>query len=108
MTKIKQKADAGRRKKQLQHHKRSVLIVISALVLLIVVIAVDSVSLQAKNKDYQKQEAELEKQLAEENQRTEDIEEFEQYVQSDEYIEDKAKEKLGLAYSNEILFKAEK
>ena len=79
MTKIKQKAGAGRRKKQLQHHKRSVLIVISALVLLIVVIAVDSVSLQAKNKDYQKQEAELEKQLAEENQRTEDIEEFEQY-----------------------------
>ena len=97
MKKMKQKRARERRKQQLQHHKRSVLLVVSALVLLIVVIAVDSFSLRAKNNAYQKQEAELRDQ----------IEEFEEYVKTDKYVEDKAKEKLGLAYPNEILFKAE-
>lgn len=107
MAGIKQKTDARRRKKQLRHHKRSVLIVISALVLLVGVISVNSISLQAKNKSYKAQEAELKKQIEAEDQRAEDIAEFEDYVKTDAYIEDAAKEKLGLAHSNEILFKAE-
>ena len=35
------------------------------------------------------------------------IDELEEYVGTDEYIEDIAKEKLGLVYPNEILFEAE-
>lgn len=105
---MKQKTNAGRRKNQSQRHKRSVLIVISALLLLIGVISVDSISLQAKNKSYKEQTAELEKLIAEEDQRAEDIEEYEKYVKTDKYIEDTAKEKLGLAHANEILFKVEK
>lgn len=108
MGNIKQKATAERRNKHLRHHKRSVLIVISALLLLVGVVSVDSISLQAKNEMYKEQQAELEKLIAEEDQRAEDIEEFERYVQTEEYIEDTAKEKLGLAHENEILFKAEK
>lgn len=108
MGKIKRKVAADRRNKHLRQHKRSVLIVISALLLLVCVVSVDSISLYAKNKLYKEQQAELEKLIAEEDQRAEDIEEFERYVQTKEYIEDTAKEKLGLAHKNEILFKAEK
>mgnify|MGYP002615149031 CR=1 FL=1 len=54
------------------------------------------------------QEAELKKQIEEENERLEDIKEFEEYVQTDEYVEDKAKDELGLARKNEILFQSEK
>lgn len=108
MGKMKQKAGTRRRKKQLQRHKRSVLTVISALLLLVGVVFVDSMSLHNKNKAYKEQVAELEKLIAEEDRRAEDIAEYEKYVKTDEYIEDMAKEKLGLAHKNEILFKAEK
>ena len=47
------------------------------------------------------------KQLEQEELRAEEIDELEEYVGRDEYVEDVAKEKLGLVYPNEILFEAE-
>ncbi len=62
---------------------------------------------QLKNKEtaYAQQTAELNKQLKEETERTDDINALADYMQSDQYIEDMAKSKLGLAYDNEIIFK---
>ena len=40
-----------------------------------------------------------------ESERADEIESMQQYMQSDQYIEDIAKSKLGLAYDNEIIFK---
>lgn len=53
------------------------------------------------------QESALERQLQDETDRTEEIQELEQYMQSDEYIEKIAREKLGLLKENEILFREE-
>ena len=50
-------------------------------------------------------ESALEQQLEDETKRTEEIQELEQYMQSDEYIEKIAMEKLGLLKENEILFR---
>ena len=50
-------------------------------------------------------ESALEQQLEDETKRTEEIQELEQYMQSDEYIEKIAREKLGLLKENEILFR---
>ena len=62
---------------------------------------------QLKNKEtaYAQQTAELNKQLKEETERTDEINALADYMQSDQYIEDIAKSKLGLAYDNEIIFK---
>ena len=62
---------------------------------------------QLKNKEtaYAQQTAELIKQLKEETERTDEINALADYMQSDQYIEDMAKSKLGLAYDNEIIFK---
>lgn len=62
---------------------------------------------QLKNKEtaYAHQTAELNKQLKEETERTDEINALADYMQSDQYIEDMAKSKLGLAYDNEIIFK---
>ena len=62
---------------------------------------------QLKNKEtaYAQQTAELNKQLKEETERTDEINDLANYMQSDQYIEDMAKSKLGLAYDNEIIFK---
>ena len=51
------------------------------------------------------QEAELEAQIQEEEERTKEIEQMEEYVGTDEYIEQTARDKLGLIYENEIIFK---
>ena len=62
--------------------------------------------LQQKNAAYQKQEEQLMAQIEEEEQRSKDIEELGKYVQTKKYVEEVAKERLGLVYPDEILFKA--
>ena len=47
----------------------------------------------------------LDSQIEEEKQRTDDITALKEYMQTDEYIEKTAREKLGMVKDNEILFK---
>ena len=53
-------------------------------------------------------EASLQKQLEEETARGEQLSSYETYTKSQQYVEDTAKSKLGLAYDNEIIFKEAK
>lgn len=81
-------------------------ICISCMVLvLVLVLSVQIVHLYHKNESYKSQEASLQAQLEEENQRAQELKEKEDYVGSKEYIEDVAKSKLGMTYENEIVFK---
>ena len=98
MTKKKSgKVDRQRSKKmsQLRHHKRSMIGIGFILLLLAGVLTVNSFMLQAKNKEYKSQEAELEAEIQKEKERSEEIEDYEEYVKSDEYIKETAEEKLG-------------
>ncbi len=97
-----------RLQKYVLQHKVSVVSITCVIALLAVMLSVGSISLRAKNEGYKTLEAELERQLQQEAERAAEIEELEEYVGTDEYIEDVAKEKLGLINPNEILFKAEK
>lgn len=106
MSGIKQKSKENRQQKQLSRHKRSILCISSVIILLVAVVSVSSVTLQAKNKAYIAQEQELKKQIDEEEARAQEIEELEQYVGTDEYVEQTAKDKLGLVHEGEIIFKA--
>ena len=49
----------------------------------------------------------MEQQLSQEEARTKEIEDLQEYVKSDEYMEKVAKEKAGLLKPNEIIFKEE-
>ena len=49
----------------------------------------------------------LEGQIKEEEQRTKDLEALEKYMQTKKYMEDVAKNKLGLVYPDEILIEPE-
>ena len=91
----------------MQAYRRSVFAVLAVLLLLVAVISVNAMTLKAKEKSYQAQQVELEKQIEEEKARSEEIDELEKYVGTDEYVEEVAKEKLGLVHENEIIFKAE-
>ena len=90
---------------RLRQHKRSVLLICMILVALSGVLAVSSIRLHAKNAQCKAQEEELERQIKEEEQRAKEVEEFEEYVKTDDYIKETAEEKLGLVDPNEIVFK---
>ena len=65
------------------------------LVLLVGVLAVNAVSLRSRNAQYKKQEAELEAQIKEEKKRAKEVEAYEAYVKTDDYVKEIAEEKLG-------------
>jgi cell division protein DivIC len=77
------------------------------LILLIGMVTVSSITLKAKEESYRAQEIELEQQIEDEKARAEEIEDLEDYVGTDEYVEEIAKEKLGLVYDDEIVFRAQ-
>ena len=64
-------------------------------------------SLRSKNKEYAQQEAELKEQIAAQEERSKEIEEYKDYMQSDEYVKQEAREKLGLVMPGEIVFEPE-
>ena len=68
--------------------------------------SVGKVQLRRKGETYERREEELMTAIAEEEARAEEIEELKKYVQTKKYVEEVAKERLGLVYEDEILFKA--
>lgn len=106
---MKKEKSRRRRRRQSRHvnrHKRSMLAVSAVIVLLMAVVSANAVSLLEKDRTYQAQEIELEKQIDAEKERSVQIDELEKYVGTDEYVEEVAKDKLGLVNENEIIFKA--
>jgi cell division protein FtsB len=97
---------ARARYKRRRFQNRAGIVWASIVVLILVtVVSIKSIGLLQKAREYQAKEAALTEQIEYEMQRTEDIEEFERYTQTRKYIEDTAKEKLGLVYPGEIIFK---
>lgn len=64
-------------------------------------------SLQERIDSNEEKMDQIAEQIEEQQQRTKEIDELEEYMQTDEYIEKAAQEKLGLLKENEIIFKAE-
>lgn len=83
----------------------SMFLVSLVVLMIVVVVAAKSVELQDKLDAKAAEEQLLETQIASEKARTETIEEFGKEVQTKGYIEEVAREKLGLVYEDEILFK---
>ena len=77
----------------------------AVLVCMTVMLAVGSMRLQAKNAQYKAQEAELQEQIREQEDRAKEIDEFEEYVKTDDYIKEMAEDRLNLVDPNEIVFK---
>lgn len=65
-------------------------------------------NIEAKNVEYEKQIKELQEQVDEEKQRTEELNEYKKYVQTKKFAEEIAKDKFGFIYPDEIIFKGKK
>ena len=78
-----------------------------AIIMIIAVVGINSISLRQKQAKYIAREQELQQQIDTENARTEELKELETYTKTKKYAEEVAKDKLGLVYDNEIIFKEE-
>ena len=88
----------------LQKHKRSIVAITAVIILLC---GIHGMALKKSNDAYKVQEEELQTQIDAEKERSEEINKLKKYVGTDEYIEEVAREKLGLVKENEILFRAQ-
>lgn len=96
---------AFRKKRQ---NRLAMIMVSTAVVMLLLVVGVKSIELREKKVLYAEREAALEEMIAEEKQRAVEIEEFRKYTKTKKYAEEVAKDKLGLVYKGEIIFKEKK
>ena len=94
------------RKRQQNHF--SMFLVTLVVVLILVLVGVQSIELRDKIDAKRAEAALLAEQIEAEKERTLEIEALGKEVQTKGYIEDVAREKLGLVYEDEILFKQDK
>lgn len=78
-----------------------------SIFMMIMVVGVNSYSLRQKQEKYILREQELQQQIDAQLQRTEELKELATYTKTKKYAEEIAKDKLGLVYDNEIIFKDE-
>ena len=83
------------------------LLVTMVVLVMMVVVAINNRELKQKLAVYQEKEESLAEQIEAEKERTKEIEEFQKYTQTKKYIEDVAREKLGLVYEDEIMIQTD-
>lgn len=86
--------------------RKTMFIITFIVAVLFVTFLILTINLRAKVKISTERAAVLENQIKEEQDRTQEIEDLENYMKSDDYIEQVAKEKLGMVKDGEIIFKA--
>lgn len=96
-----------RRRKFSFQNGGSMILITFAVLMILIIIFVRSGELNEKKTAYEKREKYLLEQIEEQNKRSAEIEEYRDYMQTKQYIEDMAKTKLGLVYEDEIIFEAE-
>lgn len=104
MAKVRRKKVAYRKRNQ--NHLSMVLVAL-VVTLITVAVAMRSVELTQRLEELTQKEQGLEQQKLAEEQRAEEIDEFRKYTQTKRYVEEVAKDKLGLMYEGEVLFKEE-
>lgn len=99
----------SRKKNMVRRYNRqnqvTVLAITGIVSVLLVMLYFGGTSLKKEIEEGQKRLTVLEQEIEDEEKRTEEIEALQEYMQSDEYIEKVAKEKMGLVKENEIIFK---
>ena len=93
---------AYRKKRQ---NKFGMFLVTTVVAMMLIVVAIKSLELRKKLVAYKEKEQLLMEQIEQEKVREKEIEEYEKYTQTKKYIEEVAKDKLGLVHDNEIIFR---
>jgi len=102
---MKVRGKTRRRKKDKWSNRLAIMGITMVVISLGVVVNLKSASMKKKGLEYQLREQTLNQQVAAEENRAKELEEYRIYVQTKQYIEEVAKQKLGLVKPDEILLK---
>ena len=94
-----------KRRKKRKGSNRGVTSIGFIVLILLVIRSVQSQGRKEKRKGYAAQQEELQQKIDSETARTDEIKKLEEYKNTTEYVEEIAKDKLGLVYKDEIIFK---
>lgn len=86
----------------------SMILVVMVVCLITIAVGMRSAEINGRIAMKDAQIEQLEEQIAAEQKRSEEIEEFRKRSQTKQYYEEVAKEKLGLVYEGELVFQQEK
>ena len=90
-----------------RQNRLGMVLVLTVVVLMMLVVAYNSRQMKVKLASYKEKEQLLTEQIKQEKIRQEEIEEFKKYTETKKYIEETAREKLGLVYEDEIIIQTE-
>ncbi|MCH4033544.1 MAG: septum formation initiator family protein [Lachnospiraceae bacterium] len=93
--------------KRKSQNRLSMALVLFVMFVILGVVGLRAYQLHRQLDQYTAKKESLQAQIDAENQRTEEIAEYGKYTQTDEYVEEVAREKLGLVKKDEIIFKSE-
>ena len=102
------KSGKKRRKKRIGYNHLGMFGISLIVLILILSLMAQSRNLQESLAGYETRAEALSQQIEDEKARTEEIEALKEYMLTDEYTEEAAREKLGLVKENEIIFQEEK
>ena len=99
--------NSKKRKKKKKVGYNSLGMIAIALVVLVLLggLMLESNALKERLTGYDAKAATLQQQIEDEQTRTEEIDKLKKYMETDEYAEEVAREKLGLVKDNETVFK---
>lgn len=95
--------NTGKKKKR----KSGLKIIAVTVLVLFAVITYSGIQLQSEKRALEKQKTELEAELRSEQERSEELEDHRAYMQTVKYIEEIAREVLGLVYPDETILRPE-
>ena len=98
---------AGRMAARRRANRKWIILAFVTVILLSVMTWIAGNSLAEQNAQNLAQQQILKEKIAEEEARSKELDEYSEYIKTDEFAEWYAKEKLGLIHKNEIIFKGE-
>lgn len=98
---------AGKMAARRRANRKWIILAFVTVILLSVMTWIAGNSLAEQNAQNLAQQKILEEKIAEEEARSKELDQYSEYIKTDEFAEWYAKEKLGLIHKNEIIFKGE-
>lgn len=86
-------------------NRASMLLAITVMLVILVAVMVRGFSLRQKLREYDEKKQQLQEEIASEEKRSEQLEQYSKYTQTDEYVEEVARDKLGLVKEGETVFR---
>ena len=102
------KSKRKKSKKRIANNYLGMAAIAIVVLILLVGLTMQSNNLKARIAVYDAKAAALKQSIEDEQDRTKEIDEQKEYMQTDEYIAEVARDKLGLVKGNEIVFEEEK